>query len=362
MIPVCSPLLKGNEKKYIKEAMDTNWISSSGKYIEQFENEFAKFCGVKYGIAVTNGTTALHLALVSLGIKKGDEVIIPNFTMIACANAVCYTGAKPVFVDAELNTFNMDVNQIEEKITKKTKAIMVVHLFGHPCDMKGVQRLARKYNLKIIEDAAESHGAEYNGKKCGSLGDIACFSFFANKIVTTGEGGMVITNNKRLADRCRSFKNLCFGNNRNYIHNDLGFNYRMSNLHAAIGLAQVEKADYYLNKRIGNHNLYKQFLKGVKGITLQSEEKYAKNVYWMNVILVEKEYGMSRDNLIKVLKKAKIDTRLLFTGMDKQPYLKKGKYPVSDYLTKTGLYLPSGSGLKRSEIKYICNIIREFGR
>ena len=362
MIPVCSPLLKGNEKKYIKEAMDTNWISSSGKYIEQFENEFAKFCGVKYGIAVTNGTTALHLALVSLGIKKGDEVIIPNFTMIACANAVCYTGAKPVFVDAELNTFNMDVNQIEEKITKKTKAIMVVHLFGHPCDMKGVQRLARKYNLKIIEDAAESHGAEYNGKKCGSLGDIACFSFFANKIVTTGEGGMVITNNKRLADRCRYFKNLCFNKSRTYIHNDLGFNYRMSNLHAAIGLAQVEKADYYINKRIRNHNLYKKYLKEVKGITLQSEEKNTKNVYWMNVILVEKGYGMSRDNLIKVLKKAKIDTRLLFTGMDKQPYLKKGKYPVSDYLTKTGLYLPSGSGLKRSEIKYICNIIREFGR
>ena len=362
MIPVCEPLLKGNEKKYIRDAMNTNWISSSGKYIEKFENEFAKFCGVKYGIAVTNGTTALHLALVSLGIKKGDEVIIPNFTMIACANAVCYTGAKPVFVDAELNTFNMDVNQIEKKITKKTKAIMVVHLFGHPCNMKEIKRLAKRYNLKIIEDAAESHGAEYNRKKCGSLGDIACFSFFANKIVTTGEGGMVITDNKRLADRCRYFKNLCFKDNRNYLHNDLGFNYRMSNLHAAIGLAQVEKANYYINKRIRNHNLYKQFLKGIKGITLQSEEKNTRNVYWMNVILVEKEYGMSRDNLIKVLKKAKIDTRLLFTGMDKQPYLKKGKYPISDYLTKTGLYLPSGSGLKRSEIKYICNIIKEFGK
>ena len=360
MIPVCEPLLNGNEKKYVNDAMNTNWISSSGKYIKKFEDEFAKFCGVKYGIAVTSGTTALHLALVSLGIKKGDEVIIPNFTMISCANAVCYTGAKPVFVDAELNTFNMDVNQIEEKITKRTKAIMVVHLFGHPCDMKNIKRIARKYNLKIIEDCAQAHGAEYNGKKCGSLGDIACFSFFANKILTTGEGGMVVTNNKKLDSKCKSFRNLCFGNSRNYLHSDLGFNYRMSNLHAAIGLAQVEKADYYINKRIRNHNLYKQYLKDVKGIRLQQEEPNVKNVYWMNVILVEKEYGMSRDDLMKVLKKAKIDTRLLFTGMNHQSYLKSGKYPNSDYLTKYGLYLPSGSGLKRSEIKYICEVIKEF--
>ena len=362
MIPVCEPLLNGNEKKYVNDAMNTNWISSSGKYIEKFENEFAKFCGVKYGIAVTSGTTALHLALISLGIKKGDEVIIPNFTMVACANAVCYTGAKPVFVDAELNTFNMDVNQIEKKITKRTKAIMVVHLFGHPCDMKKIKKIAKKYNLKIIEDCAQAHGAEYNRKKCGSLGDIACFSFFANKIITTGEGGMVVTNNKKLADRCTSYRNLCFNQSRNYVHSDLGFNYRMSNLHAAIGLAQVEKADYYVNKKIENNKLYKQYLKDVEGIRLQQEEPDVKNVYWMNVILIEKEYGMSRDNLMKVLKKAKIDTRLLFTGMNHQPYLKSGKYPNSDYLTKYGLYLPSGSGLKRSEIKYICNIIKEFKR
>ena len=368
MIPVCSPLLKGNEKRYVLDALNTNWISSSGKYINLFEKAFANFCGVKYGITTTSGTTALHLALVALGIKKGDEVIIPNFTMISCATAICYTGAKPVFVDVDKETWNIDPKEIEKKITKRTKAIMVVHMYGNPCDMKEIKKISKKYNLKIIEDSAESHGAEYKGKKCGTLGNIACFSFFANKIITTGEGGMVVTNNKKLAEKCRYFKNMCFKikGKRDFIHNDVGFNYKLSNLHSAIGLAQTEKADDYVKRRIKNHNLYKQFLKDVEGITFQEDKPHTQNVYWMNAIVIDKKkFGMNRNKLIKTLKLKGIDTRLLFTGMNNQPSLKSygcacnGKYPVTDWLTKNGLYLPSGSGLKILEIKYICDVIKD---
>jgi len=367
MIPVCEPALLGNEKKYVLDALETAWISSAGKYIPAFEMAFAEYCGVKHGIAVTNGTVALHLALVALGIGKGDEVIIPDFNGIYGAFALCYTGAMPVFVDAEPETWNIDTTKIEEKITEKTKAIMVVHIYGHPTNMEPIWELADKYDLKIIEDAAEVHGAEYNGKRCGSLGDIAIFSFYANKIITTGEGGMVVTNNDELAEKCRYYKNLCFPlkGARSYIHNDIGFNYRMSNIHAAIGLAQTELADKYVEMRRNNHFLYKKYLKGVPGITLQPEKKWAKNVYWMNGIVVNpEEYGMNRDKLMVKLKENGVDTRLFFTGMHRQPSLEKygcdcsGEYHVSDWLAENGLYLPSGSGLKEKDIKYICKTIR----
>ena len=362
MIHVCTPFLNGNEEKYISEAMKTNWISSSGKYISLFEKAFAKFCGVKYGIAVTNGTVALHLALVALGMKKGDEVIMPNFTMIASANAVCYTGATPVFVDAEPDTWNIDTKKIEGKITSKTKAIMPVHLFGLPCEMDKINELAKKYNLKVIEDAAEAHGAEYKGKKCGNLGDIACFSFFSNKIVTTGEGGMVVTNDKELADKCRYLKNLCFGERRDYIHNDIGFNYRMSNLHAAIGLAQTEKADEYVKLRINNNKIYKRELGKNKEVIFQKQQPSTINSCWMNAILLK---GIDRDKLMDYLKEKGVETRLLFTGMNKQPCLEKfgcnmdGEYPITEWITKNGLYLPSSSELKEEEIVKICNLIKE---
>ncbi|GAB6282468.1 MAG: GDP-perosamine synthase [Ignavibacterium sp.] len=368
-IPVCEPFLDGNERKYILDAVESGWISSAGKYIAKFENAFAEYCGVKHGVAVCNGTAALHIALTALGIGKGDEVIIPNFTMIASAFSVCYTGAVPVFVDAEPATWNIDVNNIEEKITPKTKAIMAVHIYGHPCDMAPIIEIARKYNLKVIEDAAEVHGAEYKGKKCGNLGDISAFSFFANKIATTGEGGMVLTNDDGLAEKCRYYKNLCFplDGQRNYIHNDIGFNYRMSNLHAAIGLAQVEKLEFYIQKRRRNNSLYKEYLKDVSGLTLQLEQKYAKNVYWMNGIIVnEKEFGMSRDTLMLKLKEKGIDTRLFFAGMHKQPALVdygcnvSGDYPVSDYLEHNGCYLPSGSNLGENDIENICQQIKEI--
>ena len=368
-IPVCEPYLNGNEEKYVLDCMKTGWISSSGKYVNTFETEFAKYCDCEFGVAVCNGTVALHLALLCLGISKGDEVIIPSFTMAASAFAVCYTGAIPVFVDADKDTWNIDVEKIEEKITSKTKAIMPVHIFGNPCNMVKIQEIAQKHNLFILEDAAEAHGAEYNHKKVGSFSNIAAFSFFANKNLTTGEGGMVVTNDKKLYDKARYFKNMCFPIDapRIYEHNDIGYNYRMSNIHAAIGLAQVEKADEYRNLRIKNHNLYKEFLSNVEGITFQKDEQNGLNVCWMNTILLEPDkYGHTKEELILHLKENGIDTRLLFTGMHKQKFIKdfgcdtSGDYSVCDNLTKNGFYLPSASSLTEEQIVYICKIIKEF--
>lgn len=371
-IPVCEPMLAGNELKYVTEAVSTGWISSSGKYVNEFENKFAEYCGCQYGIACCNGTIALHLALIGLGIGKGDEVILPTFTMIASAFAVCYTGAKPVFVDADKDSWNIDVNKIEEKITPRTKAIMPVHIFGKMCDMDAIKTLAEKYNLYIIEDAAEAHGATYHGKKSGSFSDIAAFSFFANKNITTGEGGMVITNNKEVYDRARYFKNVCFplDGPRNYQHNDIGYNYRMSNVVAAIGLAQVEKADDYKAMRIRNHQLYKKYLADVPGIIFQSEPaEGCEDVCWMNTIVVDPaKYGHHKDELIAHLKENEIDTRLLFTGMHKQKAMAdygcdcSGEYPVCEWLTENGFYLPSSSSLKEEQVKKICKIINDFAK
>lgn len=368
-IPVCEPFLSGNESEYVNDCLSSGWISSSGKYVQSFEEQFAKYCGANYGVAVCNGTVALHVALVAAGIKKGDEVIIPNFTMIASAFAVCYTGAMPVFVDVEANTWNIDVHKIEAKITQHTRAIMPVSIFGHPCKMDEISALAKKHNLIIIEDAAESHGAEYKGRRTGNLADITAFSFFANKNITTGEGGMVVTNDENLYKKALYFKNLCFplDGPRSYIHNEIGFNYRMTNIQAAIGLAQTEKADEYKNRRIKNAELYRRFLKGVPGIVFQHTQPAVVPVHWMNAIVIKAEdYGKSRDELIAYLKTRKIETRLLFVGMHKQPALIKygcdthGSFPVTEWLTENGFYLPSGSNLKEDTIQFICNEIIRF--
>ena len=349
--------------------MSTGWISSAGKYVKAFEESFASYCGTKYAVGVCNGTVALHLALTALGIKKGDEVIIPNFTMIASAFAVCYTGAVPVFVDAEPETWNIDVSKIEEKISKRTKAIMPVSIFGHPCEMDKIWELAKKYNLKVIEDAAESHGAEYKGKKTGNLAEITAFSFFANKNLTTGEGGMVVTNDELLYKKCLYFKNLCFPLDapRNYKHNDIGFNYRISNIHSAIGLAQVEKADEYRNLRIKNANLYIKYLKNIPGIVTQKTKSEVLNVHWMNGIVIDPSiYGRTRTELIIELKDNNIDTRLFFIGMNKQSALNKfgcnisGSYPITDWLSQNGFYLPSGSNLSEETIFNVCKVIQKF--
>ena len=367
-IPVCEPYLNGREKEYVQDCMETGWISSSGKYVKAFEESFAKYCDCKYGVAVVNGTVALHLALRALGIGKGDEVIVPDFTMIASAYSICYTGAMPVFVDADKDTWNIDTKKIEEKITKRTKAIMPVHIFGNPCNMKEIEALCQKYNLHIVEDAAEAHGATYMNKKVGSFSSIAPFSFFANKNLTTGEGGMVTTNNKEFYDNCRYFKNMCFPLDapRIYEHEHIGFNYRMSNIHAAIGLAQTERADEYKKMRIKNHSLYKEYLKDVEGITFQKDEENSVNVCWMNTILLDERYGHTKEELISHLKSKGIDTRLLFCGMHRQKCLidyganSKGEYPVTDNLTKNGFYLPSASNLSQNDIEYIADTIRKF--
>jgi perosamine synthetase len=364
-IPVCEPTLGGNELKYVTDCVKTNWISSHGKYIEDFEKQFANYCNVSQGIACSNGTTALHLAIEAMGIGKGDEVIIPTFTMVASCNAVIYSGAKPVLVDSELETWNMDPEKIEEKITPKTKAIMVVHTYGHPVDMDKIKKIASKHNLPIIEDAAEAHGAEYKGKKTGSLGDIACFSFYANKILTTGEGGMVITNNERWADRARSLRNHYFGKVR-FIHDDLGYNYRMTNIQAAIGLAQLEKIEDYISARRKNAQLYNQLLKPIQGITTPPEASWAKNVYWMYGILIQDDFGMTMPEVRAALEKKGIDTRTFFIGMHKQPAYKKedprypdinGYYPKSDELERKGFYLPSGSSLTEEQIHTVAEAL-----
>lgn len=369
MIPVCEPSLIGNELKYVNDCLKTNWISSSGKYIELFEQAFSKFCNVKYGVACSSGTAAVHLALETLGIGPGDEVIIPDFTMIATSNAIIYTGAKPVLVDSEKGTWGIDVNKIEEKITKKTKAILPVHIYGHPVDMDPLLEIAKKHNLYVVEDAAEAHGAEYKGRRIGSLSDIACFSFYANKIITTGEGGMIVTNNKKLAERARLLKNLAFIEPR-FLHEEIGFNYRLTNTQAAIGLAQTENADKLVEMRRRNAKLYNKYLSKIPGIVLPPEEPWAKNVYWMYGVLVEpEEFGMKMPELRKALQEKGIGTRTFFIPMHEQPLFKKndprlpdvsGNYPVADELGKKGLYLPSSSTLKEEQIKYIAETIKEI--
>lgn len=358
-IPVCEPYLNGNEKRYVMDCLKTNWISSNGKYIEMFEKKFAKFCNVKYGVSCSNGTAALHLAVASLGIGKDDEVIVPAFTMIAVPNSVLYTGAKPVFVDADFHTWNMDENKIEEKITKKTKAIIAVHTYGFPADMDKIKKIAKKHNLYIIEDCAEAHGALYKGKKVGSFGDIACFSFYANKIITTGEGGMVVTNNKKLADKAKSLRNHAFGEPRFY-HKEMGFNYRMTNIQAAIGLAQLEKINQYISARIKNAKLYNHYLKDVEGINLPPENKDRKNVYWMYGIVIA-NWKMNIIEFTKKLKAKGIDTRSFFYPCNEQPYIKSRTHcPNANSLWLKGLYLPSASNLKKEEIKYVYKSIKEI--
>lgn len=367
MIPVCVPLLGEKELEYVVDCIKTNWISSKGKYVEEFENKFAEYCNCKYGVSTTSGTTAIHLALASIGLKKGDEVIVPAFTMIGSVFPIIYCGAKPVLVDAESETWNMNTDQIEEKMNDRTKAIIPVHIYGHPCNMDNIVKLAEKYDLYVIEDAAEAHGAEYAGKKTGGLGDIGCFSFYANKIITCGEGGMVVTNDQKIAETAKSLRDLSFPKGaRIYVHSQVGYNYRMTNMQAAIGLAQLERIDEFVEMRRKNAKLYNALLSDVKGIRLPPEKEWAKNVFWMYSILVEPEFGTSRDELIETLANKQIETRPFFVPMDQQPvfqdmgFFKDETFPIAAELSRKGLHLPSSSGLEEREINYICNTIKEI--
>ena len=364
-IPVCSPTLIGNEKKYVNECLDTNWIGSQGRFIKEFETKFAEFTKTKHAVSCSNGTTALHLALLALDIKEGDEVIVPTFSFIASSNAIVYVGAKPIFIDSEPITYNMDISKIEERITEKTKAIMVVHIFGQPMDMDRIIEIAKKHNLYIIEDCAEAHGADYKGKPVGCIGDIGCFSFYGNKIITTGEGGMCVTNNETLYKRMDFLKNQAFSEIR-FIHNAVGYNYRMTNIQAAIGLAQLEKAEILIRGRIENALFYNKELKDVEGITTPSEYEHGRQVYWMYGITIdEKKFGLNRSIIQKELEKYGIETRSFFFPLNLQPaYINYGidyiKCPIAEELWNTGFYLPSSSQLAVEDIHYICNTIKNI--
>jgi len=356
MIPVCEPTLTGKEKEYVGLCFDTNWISSAGEFIKKFEDGFSEYCGVRHGVACSNGSTALHLAVESLGIGKGDEVIMPDFTIISCAKSILQSGAKPVFIDVESDTWNIDPKKIREKINSNTKAIMVVHLFGHPCEMDEIMQIASEHNLKIIEDCAEAHGAEYKGKKVGSFGDVACFSFYSNKIITTGEGGMVITNSDEIAERLRLLRNLAFTEPR-FVHHDFGYNYRLTNVQAAMGVAQLENIDNFVKARINNAKSYNEFFKNSDLVRTPICREGSKTVYWMYSVLLNQH---DRDDVMNKLNEKGIQTRTLFYPMHMQPLLKeKGlvdeneRFPVSEDLWKRGFYLPSSSSLTMEQIKFI---------
>lgn len=374
MIPVNEPLLGKEEISKVLDCLKTNWISSQGKYLNQFEEKFAHYCGLKYGISTTSGTTALHLALAAMGVGPGDEVLMPTFTMAATAFAVLYCGAIPVFIDSDPETYNIDLDRVssylrnQEKRGKvKVKIILPVHMYGHPVDMEPLLTMADRFSIEVIEDAAEAHGAEYRGKKCGSFGAFGCFSFYANKIITTGEGGMVVTNDPRLADKARRLKDLAHSPGRRFLHTELGYNYRMTNLQAALGVAQLKKIDSHIHKKRWMAQKYEKGLKNISGLRLPIEKPWAKSVYWMYGILVEEEFGLSRDQLMDQLKKKGIDTRSFFVPMHRQPAFtgrgrrvkKFGPYPVAEKLSEQGFYLPSGLTISSEQIEYICRQIKK---
>ncbi len=361
-IPVNEPVITPEAKKYVMEALDTGWISSGGPFITRFEEEFAKYLGVKHAVTTTSGTTALHLALETLRIGPGDEVILPDFTMIASVFAILYTGAKPVFVDIEPDTYNIDVSLIEAKITPKTKAIMPVHIYGHSVDFDPIRAIAKKHGLIVIEDAAEAHGALYNGKKCGSLGDINCFSFYGNKILTTGEGGMVVTNDDALAARARRLKDLAHSEKKRFWHEEIGYNYRMTNMQAAIGLGQLEHIDEFIRKKDWMVAEYGKRLSGISGLRLPVTKPYARNVYWMYSLFLEDAFPMSRDAFRKALGERGIDTRDFFPSSISQPAVQKlfpstERMPVSERAAERGLYLPSGLALTQEQLNAVCDAI-----
>jgi len=367
-IPVCAPKIGEQDVKRVAECVRSTWVSGISEYVVEFEEKFSRYCGCRYGVATNSGTTALHLALATLDIKKGDEVIIPTFTMIATANAVTYTGAKPVLIDSELHTWNIDVSRIEEKITKRTKAIMPIHTYGHPADMDPIVEISEKYGLYVVEDAAEAHGAEYKDNKIGSIGHLGCFSFYANKIITTGEGGMIVTNDEKLAEKARWLRAHAFGRNgKHFYHEALGFGYRLSGLQAALGLAQLERIDEFVSIRRNNAKLYKSLLSELREkITLHPEAPWTKNVYWMYSILIQESFGIPRDELMKELELEGIETRTFFYPIHVQPVYAKqyqeDSFPVADELSRKGINLPSGNSLTTEEVIYICECIKKHAK
>lgn len=358
-IPIYQPDLSGNEKKYVNDCIDSTWISSKGKYLGLFEEKFKEFIGVKYATAVSNGTVAIHLALVALGIGKGDEVIVPTLTYIASVNAIKYTGAEPVFVDSEAETWQIDPEDVKKKITPKTRAVLAVHLYGQTCNMKKLREICDENGLFLIEDCAEAIGSQFENKYAGSFGDISTFSFFGNKTITTGEGGMVVTNDETLHDRAVHFKGQGLAQHRQYWHDVIGYNYRMTNICAAIGYAQMEKIEEFISRKKEIANLYKKHFENTP-IEVHKEGKGTVNTYWMVSILTPE--ASTRDKLREFLDEKGIETRPLFYPVHTMPMYssKFQKHPVAENLGWRGINLPSYPGLSDDQIKYIAGSVKEF--
>lgn len=368
MIPVNEPLLNGNEKNYLNECIDTGWISSEGPFIKKFEQGMADYVGRHYAVSVTNGTAALEMAIVALGIGLGDEVIMPSFTIISCAQAVVKAGATPVLIDCEYDSFNLCVEAIEAKITAQTKAIMVVHIYGLPVDINPILALAKKYNLKIIEDAAEMHGQTYHNKKCGSFGDISIFSFYPNKHITTGEGGMVLMDDEVLHEKCKSLRNLGFSpdGSKRFIHEEIGWNLRMTNIQAALGVAQLERIDEFVEKKRWIGGMYQDLLQDIDAINLPIKRtSFAENIYWVFAITLKDEYPKTTQQVMKELGEKGIGTRPFFYPMHQQPVFKKmglfvdEVYPNAAKLYERGFYIPSGLALTEAQIQEVSKAMHE---
>ncbi len=360
-IPVSRPALIGNERNYVLECLDSTWISSTGRFIGLFEERFAEYLGVKHAMSCCNGTAALHLAMLALGIGPGDEVIVPTVTFVATANAVRYTGATPVFADCELNTWNISADRVEQLITSRTKAVVPVPLYGHPCDMDPIMRIAGKRGIAVVEDAAEALGARYRGRLCGSIAHISTFSLYGNKTITTGEGGMVVTNDDGLAARVRILKGQGMDPQRRYWFPVIGYNYRMTNIEAAIGLAQIEHIERFVARRRQIASWYGEHLAGIPGVTLPVEKAYAVHSYWMYSIFVEQSFGMTRDDTMTLLAHHGVETRPVFYPMHSMPvYQRPGSQglSVAEHTASQGINLPMYYGLEQQDVIYISNILR----
>jgi len=373
VVPVNEPLLGDRELELVSQCIRTGWISSSGRFIEEFEQRWAGYCGRRHGVAVCNGTVALQLAVAALDLSPGDEVIVPTFTIISCATAITLSGAVPVLVDADPETWCMDVDQVASKITPRSRAIMPVHIYGHPVDMDALGALAARHELAIVEDAAEAHGSELlsgraseaRWRRCGSFGRMSCFSFYANKPVTTGEGGMVLTDEEALAQRLRSLRNLCFHPGRRFAHDELGFNARFTNLQAALGVAQLERIDEIVARKRWIGRSYVERLTGIPGLQLPVERSWAHNIYWMFGVVLDEATGLDAAAFAERLLACGVETRPFFLGLHEQPALRRlglfagQRYPVAERLARQGLYLPSGLALSAEQIDTVCAAVRE---
>ena len=365
MIPVNEPLFIGNEKKYLNDCIDSGWVSSEGKYVKEFEDALSSYYNMKYAVSVTNGSVALELAIESLEFNPGDEIILPSFTIISCLSPILRNNLKPIFVDQDISTWNMDVNQIERLITPKTKAIMVVHIYGLPVEMDKIIFLAKKYKLKIIEDTAEVQGQTYKNKMCGSFGDVSTLSFYPNKHITTGEGGMVLTNDEDIYKRLCSLRNLCFNKERRFKHYDLGYNARMSNIQAALGLAQFENISNFIRKKREIGHKYLELLNDLKGVQLPTgATDYAENIFWVFGIILDKNLKPYYKDIIDDINLEGIGTRPFFFPLHQQPVLKKYNLfdekiilPNSELMSDLGFYIPSGLSLKEEEIKKVSEVV-----